>query len=52
MAIATFYKEFCDLVFDEYFCRDEIIDWLDEEEMFCPIRIWQIIGGRFYKIVF
>ena len=49
MTIATFYGEFCDLVFDEYFCRDEILDWLDDEEMFCSIRIWQIIGERFYK---
>lgn len=51
MTLATIYHEFYDLVFDEYFSRDDIQDWIYESESlnFHKIRIWQLIGKDFYE---
>ena len=50
MTLGAMYKEFCYLVFDEYFSVEEVAqDWLDDEEFFCPIRIWQLVGPDFYR---
>lgn len=49
MTLATFYNEFRDLVWDEYFDREIVSEWMQDEEFFHPIRIFQIIGPDFYK---
>ena len=51
MTLATMYLEFCDLVWDEYFEREDIVkeEWLEDGNLFNSIRIWQIVGTDFYR---
>ena len=47
ITLGIMYREFCEVAFDEYFDIDSLVyDWLDNED-FCQIRIWQLVGREF-----
>ncbi|MHB1421389.1 MAG: hypothetical protein ACYCX4_17710 [Bacillota bacterium] len=50
LTLAVLYNEFCDLVWNEYFDNSMVSssDWLNNDEFFHPIRVWQLVGKDFY----
>ncbi len=51
MTLMMMYLEFCDLVWDESFEKEDIVreGWIEDGGIFDSIRIWQIIGTDFYR---
>lgn len=53
VTLGTFYREFCDLTWDEYFCPTEgndstYLDWVNELEI-SPSHITQCLGPDYYR---